>query len=991
MKYIINKDNFRNFDVVEINKLPKRAYFIPYPTKELLNNQTILTTRYSSPMVDVLNGEWDFVYYEKESNVPTELDTDSITFDKVTVPSTWQRTGYRNPCYLNQRYEFNPKLYPNLPSDVPLGIYHKTIDILDNNKVYILSFLGVISSIDLYVNGIAVGYSEGAHNLHEFDISKYLKKGTNDILVVVSKWSTGTYLECQDMFRENGIFRDVLLYKLDNTYLYNYTLDTTKNGDLYDLNLQLDIKGDTKDYTITAELFDNDKIIANITQQAVNNTKLTLKNLVVAEWNAEVPKTYDLIITLSNGTNTSVIKNITGFKHIEIKDNIFYFNNKPIKLKGVNHHDTDMDKGYCRTCAETIKELQLMKKFNINCIRTSHYPPDPILLDIADTLGFYIVDEADIETHGTYECKVGATEHLISNDLKWENRFLDRVSRMFYRDRNHPSITMWSLGNEAGGYACEDSCYNYLHKNSNIPVHYEGVIRSKRFAYDVISEMYPRHDHVEKVGKLEKEKYKNKPYFMCEYCHAMGVGPGAVEEYWQSIYNHDNLLGGCIWEWADHAVHHTNGKYQFTYGGDHGEQKHDKNFCVDGMLFPDKTPHTGAFVIGAVYRPIRSEYLGNNEYKFTNTNRFRNSSYLDVKYSVLKNGIVVDTKPLKLDIDAMDSKIITIPYEIDSKDLFVNIEYYENNIKIATEQHIINNSLHFEIEKGANKTEVEDISLLKVKFDNGEAIFDKNIGLISYTKNGIDYLNQNPKQAKAILPNLIRASVDNDSFGFKKPWEKIKLDKAITKVSKFSYNNDQNATIVTIEYVIKNMVKYFTVKLDYTIYSNGLIKVNATLNKNHFGSTEIQRFGVFMELPTNFTNVKFYGRGNYEKMENLPDLLLHTTVGYFDSTVQKLHEDYIMPQDNTNIGDCKMLEISNNTNKILVVTEDKFSFSIHDYTQDNLDKAKHIEDITRDTIMLSIDGFMRGTGTNTCGEDTLDKYKVDTKKLLDFSFSFIGK
>ena len=651
-----------------------------------------------------------------------------------------------------------------------------------------------------------------------------------------------------------------------------------------------------------------------------------------------------------------------------------------------------MDKGYYRTVAETLDELQLMKKFNINCIRTSHYPPDPILLDIADTLGFYIIDEADIETHGTYQCKTGATEHLISNDLKWENRFIDRVQRMFFRDRNHPSITMWSLGNEAGGYKCEDSCYNYLHNNSNIPVHYEGVIRSKRFAYDVISEMYPPHDRVEKISNNQIDKYKGKPYFMCEYCHAMGVGPGGLEEYWQSIYNNDNMLGGCIWEWADHAVHHKNGKYQFTYGGDHGEEKHDKNFCVDGMLFPDKTPHTGCYVVGAVYRPVRSKYLGNNQFEFVNTNRFRNSSYLVIKYSILKDGITQNTNDIKLNINPMGSQIITIPFELDSKDLFVNIEYYENEIKIATEQHIIKDDLCFEIKKQLGETSTSNENYLKINFDNGFVVFDKHIGLVDYFKNGVEYLSPNPKQAKGILPNLVRASVDNDAFGYKKPWEKIKLDKATTKVTKFGYYINKDCTTVNIEYVVKSAVKYFSVLVTYNIYPNGLIEVQTTLNKNLFGSSEIQRFGLFMELPTTFTNVRFYGRGNKDKMENLSDLFDHTTVGYYESTVNNLHEDYIMPQDNTNLTDCKMLEVTDNNNHTLqFVSTDKFSFSIHDYTQENLDKAKHIEDITRDTIMLSIDGFMRGTGTNTCGDDTLNKYRIFTKEPLKFSFSFIAK
>ena len=617
MKYIINTTNFRDFNVAEVGKLSPRAYFIPYASKEKLCEQNVLTERYNSSMVTILNGEWDFKYYDKDMLIPKEFYTDRIQFDKVNVPSTWQRTGYREPCYLNTRYEFNPKLYPEMPEDVPMGVYRKFINIDNLDKVYILTFMGVISSLDLYINGEFVGYSEGAHNSAEFNISKYLVQGENEILAVVSKWSTGTYLECQDMFRENGIFRDVLLTTLDKTYLYDFVVDTEKKYGKYELSVSFKIKGDKEGCTISAELLDGDKVLAKETADARAKSKIIFSNLDVKEWNAEEPYTYDLFITFEDANgNKTYVKNITGFKTVEIKGNIFYFNDMPIKFKGVNHHDTNMKSGYVLTGEEIKAEMELMKKFNINAIRTSHYPPDPTLLTLADLMGFYIIDEADIETHGAGDIKTPYDNCIISHDLKWEGRYVDRVSRMVCRDRNHPCITMWSLGNEAWGYNCQDSCYDYIkNSGSKIPVHYESVIHTKRFAYDVISEMYPSQENVAKYGAqtAKDKRYHEKPYFMCEYVHAMGVGPGAVEEYWESIYAHDNLMGGCVWEWADHAVFHDGSdkyKYQYTYGGDHGEEKHDSNFCVDGMLYPDKTPHTGAYVIKAVYRPVRSKWCG---------------------------------------------------------------------------------------------------------------------------------------------------------------------------------------------------------------------------------------------------------------------------------------------------------------------------------------------------------------------------------------------
>ncbi len=1007
MKYTINTNNFRDFSVAEINKLSPRAYFIPYSSKEALCEQNILTERYNSSMVTVLNGEWDFKYYEKDMLIPKDFYTDRIQFDKVIVPSTWQRTGYREPCYLNTRYEFNPKLYPEMPEEVPMGVYKKNITIDNLEKVYILTFMGVISSLDLYVNGEFIGYSEGAHNSAEFDISKYLVVGENEILAVVSKWSTGTYLECQDMFRENGIFRDVLLTTLDKTYLYDFSVDTNKNGNAYDLTVAYTIKGDKEGSSVTVELFDGEALMAKETVDAKAKSSITLSNLNVTEWNAEVPTTYDLFITLvdSNGTKT-VVKNITGFKTVEIKDTVFYFNGKPIKFKGVNHHDTNMKNGYVLTGEEIKAELELMKKFNINSIRTSHYPPDPTLLTLADIMGFYIIDEADIETHGAGDIKVPFDNCLISHDLKWEGRYVDRVSRMVCRDRNHPSITMWSLGNEAWGYACQDSCYEYIkNSGSKIPVHYESVIHTKRFAYDVISEMYPTQENVAKYGaKTAKDtRYHEKPYFMCEYVHAMGVGPGAVEEYWDSIYKYDNLMGGCVWEWADHAVYHDGSdkyKYQYTYGGDHGEEKHDSNFCVDGMLYPDKTAHTGAYAIKAVYRPVRSRYISGNCFEFTNTNRFKNSKYLKSIWTQLVNGIQVKSGELVLDIEPMVTKTYEIPMDSfdENCDCHINISYFEGDNRCALEQAVISDKARFT--KGlsiAGKYRINDESkVLTVDFDDGKISFDKKTGeMISYVKNGSEFINLNPADnKKGFVPNIVRASLDNDSYGDKEPWDKIKLHDADMVLTDFRFVDKSVYALVGASYAFKKGLKYFfRATVFYKIFGNGLVEVDCKLDKALFGCSDIQRFGLMVELDSQYKNIEFYGRGSDEKMENLCDMKEHAYIGIWKTTVEKMHEPYVMPQDNGNCGAVKYLKLSNDKgNTFTVYGQPKFSFSAHNYTQKCLHNAKHQEDIDFvDSTVVCIDGFMRGTGTNTCGPDTLDKYRVKTDKTLSFKFAFKGE
>ena len=491
MEYKLNTTNYRDFKVIEDNKLAGRAYFIPYSKKEKLCAVDLKHERTDSDLVEVLSGEWDFKYYNDISLIPEVFDASGVEFDKIHVPSTWQRTGYEPPVYLNCPYEFDlPN--PNVPEHMSAGIYRKTFEVTNSDDVHILSFLGVVPCVDLYVNGIYVGYSEGAHNSAEFDISEFIYEGTNELLAVVHKWCSGTYLECQDMFRENGIFRDVLLYRLPAVYINDYYIRPRKADGKWTMDVEITLEGKLNGCEVGLSLEKDGKVIAGETVKAERLTYMTFDDLDVTEWNAEIPTVYNTYITLyKNGEELMTLRNITGFKTVEIKGNTFTFNGQVIKFKGVNHHDTNGKTGYVMTFDDYEKDVKLIKEYNGNAIRTSHYPPDPCLIALADTYGLYIVDEADIETHGAFFAPHNDI-NKISHDLKWAPRYLDRVKRMYYRDRSHPCITMWSLGNEAGGYACQDVCYDYLHETCpEIPTHYEGVIHTKRKAYDVVSDMYP--------------------------------------------------------------------------------------------------------------------------------------------------------------------------------------------------------------------------------------------------------------------------------------------------------------------------------------------------------------------------------------------------------------------------------------------------------------------------------------------------------------------
>jgi len=670
LKYNIKTDNYKNFSVYKDNVLQPRSYFIPFKSEKAMRKTDIRTERYSSDTVTVLSGEWDFVYYKRVSAVPNDFDTAAVAFDKIFVPSCWQFTGYEPPYYVNTRYQFKPNP-PEIPADCPVGVYRKIFTVYDLSLNYTLSFLGVAGALDVFINGKYVGYSEGSHNTSEFEITEFLTDGENELVACVHKYSNGTYLECQDMFRNNGIFRDVLLYKTGNNSIYDFKADIEYDG-AYSLSVIPALKL-TDDCVLTAHI-DEIGVSKSVNVSPDGIDKIDFTDLEVDEWSAEIPNLYTLVLTLSKqGEPVEYIRRKIGFKHIEIKGNVFCFNGKRIKMLGVNHHDSNPKMGYVMSVEDMEHDIALCKQFNVNCIRTSHYPPDPIFLDLCNEYGIYLVDEADIETHGcqTELHRPGACSH----NSAWQGHYWDRVYRMYERDKNHPCITMWSLGNEAWGFKNQDYCYNKLKELTDIPVHYENVVRTRRFAYDVISQMYPWQGKYKKLaqGKGLPKKWYLKPYFLCEYAHAMGVGAGELETYVSTFLNADNLMGGCIWEFADHAVYHENERIKYTYGGDHGEEKHDKNFCVDGLFYPDRTPHAGALQMKNCYRPVRAKKQGDS-FVFTNLNYFKPVNYT-VKWNNEKTG-----GSFNLNIEPRKTQRVSL-----EKGAYCVFRYYDGEDEVASE------------------------------------------------------------------------------------------------------------------------------------------------------------------------------------------------------------------------------------------------------------------------------------------------------------------
>lgn len=995
MQYNLKTGNFCDFSKFRENIMIPRSYFIPFANLDELAKTDIRNERYLSSRVECLSGEWDFVYYSNCKMLDNFFDTEKIKFDKVNVPSMWQYTGYEKPYYVNTRYLFKPNP-PHIPEDCPVGIYRRFIDIDNLDLNYTLAFLGVAGSLELFCNGKYVGYSEGSHNTAEFELNDFLVKGKNEIVVQNHKWTNSTYLEAQDMFRSNGIFRDVLLYKTGNNSIYDFEAKISF-GSSFSLDFLPSLKI-SDDCVLSVSLYDDGELVSSksVNVSPSNIEKISFNNLDVHEWSAECPYLYDLVIILSKGEDVlEVVRKNIGFKNVEIIGNKFLFNNEPIKLLGVNHHDTNAKTGYVMSVEDMELDVSLVKQYNANCIRTSHYPPDPTFLDLCDEYGIYVIDEADIETHGceTELHKPGACSH----NKDWQQHYWDRVYRMYARDKNHPSITMWSLGNESHGYLNQDYCYDELKKLSPLPIHYEGVCRTPRFAYDVISHMYAWPNMCEKIAKGKLPKYRKKPFFLCEYAHAMGVGAGELERYVKCFYSSENMLGGCIWEFADHAVYHENEKVKYTYGGDHGEEKHDGNFCMDGLFFPDRTPHSGAKQMKNCYRPVRCRKIADNRYEFFNHNYFENAEFT-VKCIYFTNGVETYSSTFDINVAPQSSQVYEvepIKLEKDNHNSVV-FEYFTGDFLIASEQIILSEGkLNADIKCDGKITVKPSENKLYITFDNGSMIFDKSTGFItSYVYKNHEMINSFPLgDFKGFAPAFYRAPLDNDR-NICKYWHTMGLQNTsnICKGSNFTDNGSNVVITTNIKSIATRVLPVANTQIKYTIYPNGNILVDV----NCLGGGAVKllpRFGVMLEMPKEYENIKYFGLG---EDVNLPDYKEHAINKIYQTTVDKLKEDYIKPQESATRCDVRFAEITNASGFGLrfEAVNKPFIFSASHYTSNQWAKAMHRDDLVDlPTTCVNIDTSVLGAGSNACGPlpDKKDRVGSLSGKKLSFVVKPIGE
>ena len=1001
---------YEDLNVMHDKTMPARAYYIPASVR--MND--LVEYRERSDRFQLLNGEWKFRYYSSIYDVTEsfyEKDYDVSGFDQVTVPGVWQMDGYDTHQYTNIRYPF-PFDPPYVPQDIPCGAYVHNFEYHREKKASkaFLNFEGVDSCFYVWVNGAYVGYSQVPHATSEFDVTDLLNEGENTLAVLVLKWCDGSYLEDQDKFRMSGIFRDVYLLKRPEKTIRDYyiTTDVEKDSVVVKLDMHFSEPVETK---VTIE----DKYGAVVARgEAAENGVLELTVLNPVLWNAENPYLYQVILTMPD----EVIVDRIGFRTIEIKDKVVYFNGEKIKFRGVNRHDSDPETGFVINARQIKKDLMLMKQHNFNAIRSSHYPNAPYFYQMCDEYGFMVIDEADIEAHGPFmlyrkeDTDQNRFQHWnekIADDPAWEKAIVDRVRLMVQRDKNRPSIIMWSMGNESA-YGCNfekalawtkkfdpDRITQYesaRYRNYDITYDYENL--------DLYSRMYPSLQEIEDYLKNDG----SKPFLLVEYCHSMGNGPGDFEDYFQMIHKDDRMCGGFVWEWCDHAIAHgtaENGKTRYYYGGDHGEAIHDGNFCMDGLVYPDRTPHTGLLEYKNVYRPVRvvSYDQKNGQIVLHNYMDFDNlKDYVDISYEMTQDGLTVEKGKLanvvaaphsdaevelKLQVPNTGKVYLKLIYRL-KKQMPLLEQGYElgfDEMKLANEDDRNRQAVKWmEQEKAIGTIHVkENDRQIVLQAKDFTYVLDKRTGLFEDMQfAGRSYINH-PMEL-----NIWRAPTDNDMY-IKQEWKKAHYDAAYTRAYRIEVLQNKHGVLIMehVAVVADTVQKILDVKMTWKINEDGKIEavVEAIKDKEF---PDLPRFGIRMFLNKKMDEITYFGMGPQESYRDKHQASCH---GLFRSKVAQMHEDYIRPQENGSHYDCDYVELTNGQCGIAAVSKNPFSFNASVYTQEELERVSHNYELKEsDSIVFCMDYAMNGIGSNSCGPDVLDKYRF-AEEAFQFQFELI--
>ena len=1001
---------YENLSVLHENTMPARAYYIP-ASKRMDN---LVEHREESDRMQLLNGTWKFQYFTSIYNIKDsffEKNYDTENFDEIQVPSVWQMAGYDTHQYTNIRYPF-PFDPPYVPQDIPCGAYVHTFEYSRDEKApkSFLNFEGVDSCFYVWINGSYIGYSQVSHMTSEFDVTDVLQDGTNTVAVLVMKWCDGSYLEDQDKFRMSGIFRDVYILKRPKQAISDYHIKTRIEDMLAKVEIEM------KFYSpLNVKISIEDRNGAVVALGSIAEEGTAVLEIASPElWNTENPYLYKLILETEN----EVIVDHIALRKIEIKDQVIYLNGQKIKFRGVNRHDSDPVTGFTINPEQITTDLTLMKQHNFNAIRSSHYPNAPFFYEMCDKYGFMVIDEADIEAHGPFMIyrkedtdynRFKRWNEKIADDPVWEEAIVDRVKLMVERDKNRFCIVMWSMGNESA-YGCNFEKALEWTKNfdpDRITQYESARYRNYDEIYDysnldVYSRMYPALSEIQEY--LDKDG--SKPFLLVEYCHSMGNGPGDFEDYFQMIQDNDKMCGGFVWEWCDHAIAHgtaENGKTIYAYGGDHGEEIHDGNFCMDGLVYPDRTVHTGLLEYKNVYRPARvisydkesGELVLHNYMDFDNL-----KDYVKISYELTQDGLLIGKGKL--------AEVSVVPHSEGKTNLQVNVPengkcYLKLTYHLKKEMPLLEEDyiLGFDeievsqkdakcqlaekwVEKTVTDSELqvsEDDTQIHINGREFAYTIDRRTALFTEMKfAGREYLNH-PMEL-----NIWRAPTDNDMY-IKSEWKKAHYDKAYTRAYTTEVVQGKHGVKITshASVVAETVQKILDVTITWKIEAAGKIDADIAVTKDD-EFPDLPRFGVRMFLDKKLSAARYFGMG---PQESYCDKHQATSHGLYQANVDDLHEDYIRPQENGSHYDCEYVELNNSRYGIVVSAENAFSFNASYYTQEELEKKTHNYELTEsDSVVFCVDYALNGIGSNSCGPVVLDQYRFDDV-LFRFQFTLI--
>lgn len=1014
--------NYENLQITHEGTLSKRAYYIPASSQR----DDLVEHRESSDRFQLLNGDWKFKYYSNVHDLTEPfyaLGFNTDDFDTIPVPSVWQNHGYDHHQYTNIRYPF-PADPPYVPYENPCGCYvtkFNYVPDMDAPRAY-LNFEGADSCLYAWLNGEYLGYNEVSHSTAEFDITDKVTEGENTLAVLVLKWCDGSYLEDQDKFRTSGIFRDVYILKRPQSHIRDYFVTNSMEGQEATLRIRFTFTEEVPPVSIKLLNADKKLVAKGSCKVYESGTNFTHQAFLRVKeptlWNPEQPYLYTLVLETPN----EVITDRWGFREIHIENNKVYLNGSSIKFRGVNRHDSDPVTGPVIPLWHMKRDLEMIKRFNFNAIRTSHYPNAPMFYQLCDQYGFMVIDEADHESHGAAEMYCSENELWENHVEHWNEPFadnpdfleatLDRTKRCVIRDKNRPSVICWSMGNESAYGCCFEAALAWTkHFDPTRLTHYESAqYRSRKRKYDfsnidLYSNMYPSIETLQEYV----DSSPDKPYLMCEYSHAMGNGPGDLEDYWQFIQKNECMSGGFVWEWCDHAVYKgdaPNGKAMYWYGGDHGEYPHDGNFCVDGLVYPDRRPHTGVMEFKNVHRPVRVKAFDpetgivtlHNFMDFVSVN-----SYLSIRYELNCDGAIIDSGSvdrvpailphaegsirLNIQVPAKGRSYLKLIYQLKHDEPLRPAGFLLGFDEIPLEA-----SLDGRNQKALGIWAKKELSEDSLKVEDGERYlivfsrdftyrYDKTVGsFCSMVFKGRELLD------KPISLNIWRAPTDNDRK-LKLEWMAAHYDKAITRAymtrtlaadSEVRIHSDVSIAAISVQ-------RFMNIEVDWTVGINGAITVNI-LAKRNMEFPELPRFGLRLFVPESLEQVTYYGLG---PTENYADKCHAVSHGIYSDTVEGLQEDYIRPQENGAHGGCNYVMLEDETLRITAVGLEPFSFNVSHFTQEELTAKCHNYELENcGSTVLCLDYRQNGIGSASCGPVLRREYALN-EETIDFEIKII--